>query len=87
MLDCPISCGACSLKRQRETKKPEDSDDFSEVEHKHQNPVAVLNMQAITSLLYMFQRSMQANRKIHLCLQKSTRLHVVSQQSTKMQQI
>ena len=30
---------------------------------------------------------MQANRKIHLCQQKSTHLHVVSQHITKMQQI
>ena len=30
---------------------------------------------------------MQTNRKIHLCQQKSTHLHVVPQQSTKIQQI
>ena len=34
-------------------EKAEDSDAFSEVEHKHQTPVAVLTMQAITGLLYM----------------------------------
>ena len=36
------------------TTKPEDSDAFSKVEHKHQTPVAVLIMHVITSLLYIF---------------------------------
>ena len=36
-------------------EKAEDSDAFSEVEHKHQTPVAVMTMYAIKSLLYMLQ--------------------------------
>ena len=37
-------------------KKTEDSDSFSEVEYKHENPIASLDMHSLTSLLYMLQR-------------------------------
>ena len=37
------------------TKKAEDSDAFSEVEHKCLNPVAVFTMHALTSLIYILQ--------------------------------
>ena len=41
-----------SKSRRWEMYKPEDSDTFFEVEHKHSTPVAVLTMHAITNLLY-----------------------------------
>ena len=37
-------------------KKTEDSDSISEVEYKHENLVASLDMHVLTSLLYMLQR-------------------------------
>ena len=52
------------MKNEKETK---DSYAFSQVEHKHENPVAAFTKHALTTLLHMLQWSMQANRKIHLC--------------------
>ena len=51
-----LSVAMQANKRRRwEMNKPEHSDTFSEVEHKHLTPVTVLTMHAITNLLYMFQ--------------------------------
>ena len=48
-------------------KKPDNSAGFWLVEpHKHLTSIAVLTVHAKTSLLYTFQRSMQANRNINL---------------------
>ena len=56
-IDFTVRCVAAHADRQRqfETKKPEDSDTFSEVEHKHLTPATVLTMHALTSSLYMLQ--------------------------------
>ena len=52
-------------------KKPEDSDSFSEVEYKHENPIASLDMHSLTSLLYMLQR-MNEKHKSTCCLAART---------------
>ena len=56
-------------------KKTEDSGFFSEVEYKHGNPVANLDMHTLTILLHMLQH-----------MNENTPQHVVPQQSSKTQQ-
>ena len=57
---CLISCDAC-----RQKNAVRNIAAFSEVEHKHITPATVFTMHAVTSLLYMFQWSMQVNKLIY----------------------
>ena len=64
-----ISCNASKYIRLSKIKKIKDNGAFYEVDHKHENPVASLYYDALTSLLYIWT--------------KSTYSQVISQQSTK----
>ena len=50
-----VSFTQARRQRRFETKKPEDSDSFSEVEQKHLTSAPVLTVHMITILLHIFQ--------------------------------
>ena len=55
--------------------------------HKHLTSIAVLTVQANMSLLYTFQRSMQANKNIHLWYEKAPIYKLSRSKAPKTQQI